>query len=199
MASTSLLDVEFVESMTINGRKPHTQYEINVYNQSGSWVIFKRYSDFQALNDALHHLIENDAELKRQNITLDELPRRRIFGGMSSDVVSHRKHKLETYIKSCLKYRSLCQQPQVLDFLNVPEEVKVIISSLKTTKQFKKSSKNSTFLSNTSAKPLGMNEQKVNQLLDELVYTKDRSRAIKQFEVHSFIQIHLDFFLFILS
>ncbi len=45
---------------------------------------------------------------------------------MNEDVVQERKRKLQLCTKNVLKYKSLCHQDIVLEFLNVPEEVKMI-------------------------------------------------------------------------
>eukprot|EP01084_Bolivina_argentea_P105754 189389_1 len=188
--SAPLLDVEFLKPMSINGRKPYTKYEISVTSSlhSLSWIVFKRYSDFVNLNDALITLIEANPKLQPANIILGTLPRRRIFGGMNEDVVQERKRKLQLYTKNVLKYKSLCHQDIVLEFLNVPEEVKMMMDTLKNYYRQNKYDQHNKYNNNIQRlevlpnKHENINEQQVNTLLNKLYYQKNRSDGIKYFE-----------------
>lgn len=72
-------------------------------------MVHRRYSDFQALEDAIQ-----SSEV--QGMTT-RLPKRRFWGNYDSQFLERRRTDLEAYLQALLAHDVLCEDTFVLDFL----------------------------------------------------------------------------------
>jgi len=120
----SLLNIAFKGTTTSQTKNAYTMYEMEV---SGSilepFTVFKRYSDFHTLHEALLKLIKNDSKLKKlhsnDELIIPDMPKKKL-GKNSKKVIDFRRKALEEYMRTVLKSEALCKTPLVMDFLGIP-------------------------------------------------------------------------------
>eukprot|EP00466_Bigelowiella_natans_P009186 jgi/Bigna1/88767/estExt_fgenesh1_pg.C_380004 len=174
------LRVKFTHYTKVRERSPYTVYEIAVQSPSTiSWVIYKRYKDF----DKLHNSLKKD-------VRLPPLPPKRLFQIMEATFVENRMAQLQEYMSKVLQLPNLMRNSILIDFLKVPDSVRPMLLSdnmLNTS-----SASNSTKASPSGARTRptypgkSIEEQKVFELVDSLRSSTNRVAAIADFEAFFF-------------
>lgn len=118
------LTVRFTHSNTVRDKKPYTIYEIEVRSSSTiTWVIYKRYSAFYTLHQALFKTYANNS-----NIRLPHLPPKRLTRSLASEFVEKRKQELQDYLRDILSSPELLHSQETIAFLEVPDSVKPMVA-----------------------------------------------------------------------
>ncbi len=94
MSDLDVLKEKFTHSNTVRDKKPYTIYEIEVRSSSTiTWVIYKRYTAFYALHQALIKAITSLTEQQRNyiQIQLPPLPPKRLTRSLAVEFVEKRK------------------------------------------------------------------------------------------------------------
>ena len=185
----NLLNVEFTAANAVRGKKPYTVYEMRVSSSiTPSWIILKRYRDFDALNVQLLDRIASDPELSKQSRdNLPALPKRKLFNYMKANVVSSRQSKLEEYVRHLLRNPSFRRTDLLMDFLSVPEAVRQMI--LIQTPNQRRSIKGIHGDDKKLGKHhLNEDEFEVDLLIKKLYAQKDRVKALIRFEEWYFME-----------
>eukprot|EP01084_Bolivina_argentea_P175230 303500_1 len=178
-----LLNVSFTSADTVQGRKQYTLYELRVSSSiTPSWIILKRYSDFNLLNEQLIKRLQSDSQLRLQKNSLATMPKKKKFGNMKQDVIDKRKLKLEEYIRTLLRNEKLRRTDLVMDFLSVPEAVRQMILISTPDDRSKYGSDIDDQKSLIGGTKLNEDEFEVETLIKKLYQKQDRVKALFRFE-----------------
>ena len=83
----------------VEKRQRFTVYKIHVQKQARSWFIFRRYSDFERLNEKLMASFPS--------IKLHLPPKRRFGDNFNPDFIAGRAQGLQNFIRTILQHRDL--------------------------------------------------------------------------------------------
>jgi len=175
------LRVKFTHYTKVRDRHPYTVYEIAVQSSSTiSWVIYKRYKDF----DKLHKMLS-------KGLRLPTLPPKRLFQIMEATFVETRMAQLQEYMSKLLQLPNLMRNPVLIQFLKVPDSVKPMLlndSSLGGGRD--KGSSRKASPSGAQVRPTYPNksyeERRVYELVDALRQSSNQVAAITDFESYFF-------------
>ncbi|OQS05291.1 hypothetical protein THRCLA_02555 [Thraustotheca clavata] len=114
------------------GVHAHTQYVVRVADtrsETTAWLLYKRYSEFRQLRDALLHanLCESCTRLTKENYITNRFPRRHLFTSSSERVLDERKIGLGLFLDIVTIAVRRCTDPAcscrmlLEDFLVLPE------------------------------------------------------------------------------
>eukprot|EP01083_Nonionella_stella_P283400 964608_1 len=176
------LRVTFTASNTIPNKKPYTIYEIEVRTVSAkSWVIFKRYNEFHGLNQ---ELIKS---LSRSSVHLPTLPPKRLRS-LNVHIVEKRMAELQDYLRQLLANSVVLKTEPMLNFLEVPTNIRELLHVGPTT-QRKESASSPITKKSTSTHPsrsVPVDLQRVLDLAIQLNTSNYKVRAVQQFEKYFF-------------
>lgn len=93
----------------------YIMYLITISTYYKSWIVKRRYTQFEQLNSALCSKIQN----------LPLLPPKRLFSS-SKETIKERKTKFEKYLNHIFKNCNVCLFPELLAFIEVDKELLVL-------------------------------------------------------------------------
>ncbi len=175
------LKVKFTHYTKVRAdRHPYTMYEITVQSPSTiSWVIYKRYNNF----DKLHKQLS-------KNMRLPALPPKRIFQQLDPEFIKNRMSQLQEYVRQLLKLPNLVKNPVLIEFLKVPDSVKPMLLNDNSSGAGGVKAPKLTGKSGVKPPPSypdkSEEERKVYELVDALKSNPNRVAAIAVFENYFF-------------
>lgn len=98
-------DIIDVQTLTDGQNKTYCSYFIQVQTESLSWMISKRFSDFDHLRSILLTQPADETDYIPARY-IPELPSKMIFGGgyMADGIIADRKVKLKEFMEALLNY-----------------------------------------------------------------------------------------------
>lgn len=104
------------------GQSAFTVYEVKVLNGSQSWVLEKRFSDFEVLDQVLRS--------KFWSMTVPKLPSKKLFFNFDGDFIQKRKGELQKYMKEVLQVACFSQSDEMWQFLTDERHIVGVPSEL---------------------------------------------------------------------
>ncbi|OQS05287.1 hypothetical protein THRCLA_02553 [Thraustotheca clavata] len=129
MVSCSLVSMKTSISHVATAPEHHTQYVVRVAdqgNETTAWFLYKRYSEFRTLRDALQQ-VNLCPSCRRSTLKcIQQFPRRHFFASTSERVLDERKVRLHHFLSSITTASQQCNDAKCVsrsvleDFLDVP-------------------------------------------------------------------------------
>jgi hypothetical protein len=185
------LAVKFTHSNTVHERRPYTIYEIEVRSSSTiTWVIYKRYSSFDSLAEQLQKFAQSNLAILGP-IKLPVLPPKRMTRSLAAEFVEKRRIELQDYLRSCLHLSPILHSDIMLNFLEVPDSVRPMLSRPNPSKTATgqdggKSSEKTQDKASSTPGGLTPDEKQVIDLISALRSSSNKAAAIRAFELWFF-------------
>ena len=197
----SLLQVTFTANNTIRDKKSYTIYEIEIRSSSTiTWVIYKRYSDFDTLHQELNTILNVSVIDK-----LPILPPKSFTNNFDQVFVEKRKQGLEIYLRGLLAIPDVVHLDLVARWLEVPDSVRAMLQQrpgaanntnasapltadsnrLPATNEDTDDKENNSFLKRMQAQKTP-EDVKIAELLIQLKKQNNKVAALRDFEVWYF-------------